>query len=58
MTNKMLGSEKLPLIMELRILEVLAEEPRVRQVDLAVRLGVAVGMVNWLLKRLLAKGYI
>jgi len=43
---------------ELELLEVLAEEPEVRQVDLATRLGVAVGTVNWLLKRLAAKGWI
>jgi len=43
---------------ELELLEVLAEEPEVRQVDLATRLGVAAGTVNWLLKRLAAKGWI
>ncbi|MFQ6117733.1 MAG: winged helix-turn-helix transcriptional regulator, partial [Candidatus Bipolaricaulia bacterium] len=43
---------------ELQLLEVLAEEPVVRQADLAARLGIAVGTVNWLLKRLVAKGYV
>lgn len=43
---------------ELKLLEALAEEPEIRQVDLAARLGIAVGTVNWLLKRLAAKGYI
>jgi len=43
---------------KLRLLEALEEEPQVRQVDLAVRLGVTVGTVNWHLKRLAAKGYI
>ncbi len=43
---------------ELRLLEVLEEEPEIKQVDLAARLGVAVGTVNWLLKRLAAKGYV
>lgn len=43
---------------ELQLLEALAEEPVVRQADLAARLGIAVGTVNWLLKRLAAKGYV
>ncbi len=43
---------------ELRLLEVLEAEPEARQADLAERLGVAVGTVNWLLKRLAAKGYV
>ena len=43
---------------KLRLLEALEEEPQVRQMDLAVRLGVAIGTVNWHLKRLAAKGYI
>lgn len=43
---------------ELEVLEALVEEPEARQVDLAARLGVAVGTVNWLLKRLVSKGYI
>ena len=45
-------------IRELELLEALAEKPDARQVDLAARLGVAVGTVNWHLKRLAAKGYI
>ncbi|MCD5416793.1 winged helix-turn-helix transcriptional regulator [Candidatus Bipolaricaulota bacterium] len=43
---------------DLRLLEALEEEPEVRQMDLAVRLGVATGTVNWHLKRLVAKGYV
>jgi len=43
---------------KLRLLEALEEEPEVRQMDLAVRLGVATGTVNWHLKRLAAKGYV
>ena len=43
---------------ELRLLEALEEAPEARQVDLARRLGVAVGTVNWLLKRLASKGFI
>ena len=42
----------------LELLEAIAERPDVRQVDLAGRIGVAVGTVNWLLKRLSAKGYV
>jgi len=40
---------------KLRLLEALEEEPQVRQKDLAVRLGVAIGTVNWHLKRLAAR---
>lgn len=43
---------------DLRLLEELEEEPEVRQMDLAVRLGVSVATVNWHLKRLAAKGYV
>lgn len=43
---------------ELELLEALSQGPEARQVDLAARLGVAVGTVNWHLKRLAAKGYI
>ena len=43
---------------ELQLLQALAKEPEVRQVDLAAQLGVAVGTVNWLLKRLASKGYV
>jgi DNA-binding MarR family transcriptional regulator len=45
-------------IKELELLEALAEKPEARQLDLAARLGVAVGTINWHLKRLAAKGYI
>jgi DNA-binding MarR family transcriptional regulator len=43
---------------ELELLEALVDEPEVRQIDLAARLDVAVGTVNWLLKRLAGKGLI
>jgi DNA-binding MarR family transcriptional regulator len=43
---------------ELKLLEALAEAPGARQIDLAVRVGLAVGTVNWHLKRLAAKGLI
>jgi len=45
-------------VKQLRLLEALAEEPDVRQIDLAARVGVAVGTVNWLLKRMVTKGYV
>ncbi len=50
--------EKTGELRELELLEALAENPEARQVDLATRLGVAVGTVNWLLKRLIAKGFV
>lgn len=43
---------------DLRILEHIERNPDVTQADLAARLGVAVGSVNWYLKRLINKGYI
>jgi DNA-binding MarR family transcriptional regulator len=43
---------------DLRILEQVEQNPDITQADLAARLGVAVGSVNWYLKRLINKGYI
>ena len=43
---------------ELQILECLEGDPDTTQADLAGRLGVAVGSVNWYLKRLIGKGYV
>ncbi len=43
---------------DLRILEHVEQNPDITQSDLAARLGVAVGSVNWYLKRLINKGYI
>jgi DNA-binding MarR family transcriptional regulator len=45
-------------IRQLEILEALEDDPEARQVDLASQLGLAVGTVNWALKRLAAKGYV
>jgi len=45
-------------IREMELMEALAEGPEARQIDLAARLGVAVGTINWYLKRFAAKGYI
>lgn len=45
-------------VRNLVLLEQIAENPDVTQASLAIRLGVAVGTVNFLLKRLIAKGYV
>jgi DNA-binding MarR family transcriptional regulator len=43
---------------ELTLLEHVESDPDVNQATLADQLGVAVGTVNWHLKRLVAKGYV
>jgi DNA-binding MarR family transcriptional regulator len=43
---------------ELTLLEQVEHDPDVNQSTLATQLGVAVGTVNWHLKRLIAKGYV
>ncbi|MEJ2599196.1 MAG: winged helix-turn-helix transcriptional regulator [Anaerolineales bacterium] len=43
---------------ELILLEQIERDPDVTQASLAAYLGVAVGTVNWHLKRLVAKGYV
>jgi DNA-binding MarR family transcriptional regulator len=43
---------------ELSLLEEIEHDPDANQATLAGRLGVAVGTVNWHLKRLVAKGYV
>src|SRR5512138_1779269 len=43
---------------ELTLLENIESDPDVNQSTLAMQLGVAVGTVNWHLKRLIAKGYV
>jgi DNA-binding MarR family transcriptional regulator len=43
---------------QLRILEALERNPDTTQAGLAAQLGVAVGSVNWYLKRLIHKGYV
>ena len=40
------------------LLEEIERDPDTTQATLAARLGVAVGTVNWYLKRLIAKGYV
>jgi DNA-binding MarR family transcriptional regulator len=43
---------------ELHILEEIERNPETTQANLAAQLGVAVGSVNWYLKRLTTKGYV
>jgi len=43
---------------ELILLEHIEDDPDVTQASLAGKLGVAVGTVNWHIKRLISKGYI
>ncbi len=43
---------------DLNILEKIEQDPEMTQASLADQLGVAVGTVNWHLKRLVAKGYV
>src|SRR4030066_963511 len=43
---------------DLSLLEQIERDPNVTQASLATQLGVAVGTVNWHLKRLVAKGYV
>ncbi len=40
------------------ILETIEENPHITQKDLAAQLGIAVGSVNWYLKRMVKKGYV
>jgi len=46
------------VVHELNLLEQIEVDPDVTQASLAAQLGVAVGTVNWYLKRLIAKGYV
>jgi DNA-binding MarR family transcriptional regulator len=43
---------------ELALLESIERDPDVTQASLATQLGVAVGTVNWHIKRLIEKGYV
>ncbi len=43
---------------ELALLETIEQDPDVTQATLATQLGVAVGTINWHLKRLIEKGYV
>ena len=43
---------------ELGLLDEIEHDPDITQASMAAQLGVAVGTVNWYLKRLIAKGYV
>ena len=43
---------------EMVLLEKIEYDPDITQANLAAQLGVAVGTVNWHLKRFVAKGYV
>jgi DNA-binding MarR family transcriptional regulator len=43
---------------EMILLEEIENDPNVTQATLATQLGVAVGTVNWHIKRMIAKGYV
>lgn len=43
---------------DMNILDEIMQDPDTTQANMATRLGVAVGTVNWHLKRLVAKGYV
>jgi DNA-binding MarR family transcriptional regulator len=45
-------------VRELNLLERIEENPDITQANLADQLGVAVGTVNWHIKRLVEKGYV
>lgn len=45
-------------VRDMNLLEQIERDPDVNQATLAVQLGVAVGTVNWHIKRLIAKGYV
>jgi len=53
MKNQTTGSQA-----DLTILEYIEKDPDTTQASLAKKIGVAVGTVNWHLKRLVAKGYV
>ncbi len=46
------------LTRDMSILEEIERDPDTTQADMATSLGVAVGTINWHLKRLVAKGYV
>lgn len=43
---------------EYRLLEAIAEDESATQAGLATQLGIAVGSVNWYIKRLISRGYL
>ncbi len=51
-------AENPEVIREMNLLEQIEIDPNITQASLATQLGVAVGTVNWHLKRMIAKGYV
>jgi DNA-binding MarR family transcriptional regulator len=51
-------SENVETTRERLLLEEIENDPNITQASLATQLGVAVGTVNWHLKRMIAKGYV
>ena len=45
-------------VREMALLEHIESDPDVTQASLAIQLGVAVGTINWHIKRLIEKGYV
>ena len=43
---------------EYQLLDAIADNPTVTQAGLAAQLGVAVGSINWYIKRMITKGYV
>jgi DNA-binding MarR family transcriptional regulator len=43
---------------EIELLNAISQDPRVTQSGLSAQLGIAVGSVNWYIKRLITRGYI
>ncbi|HKZ55541.1 MAG TPA: winged helix-turn-helix transcriptional regulator [Anaerolineales bacterium] len=53
-----MANDRVDSARDLHLLEEIERDPDTTQATLASRLGVAVGTVNWHLKRLITKGYI
>lgn len=58
MDKEQAGTSAFERYTELHLLEALEANPETTQADLATRAGVAVGTVNWYLKRWSAMGYV
>lgn len=52
------SSESAESVYDLSLLEHIEEDPDINQASIATQLGVAVGTVNWYLKKLIDKGYV
>lgn len=53
-----MNTETIEMTRDLALLEQIEHDPDITQASLATQLDVAVGTVNWHLKRLIAKGYV